>query len=958
MSEKDNGAAESREAMWTRGDLLAGLLTGLLAFGVYAWTAAPNVTLLDSGEFVVATQHFGVPHPTGYPLWTLLTWLFLLLPLGNAAWEVAIFSGVCAALAVGLTTALTRSSLRWLLAEQLAPWRGLKTLVAVTCGLLFAFSFSMWSQATIAEVYALHALMIGLYLTALYAWLRHPERLELLMLTFFVIALSFSNHHLSVAVAGLPFLAVLLVRRELFWDLVIAAMLTVLLAYLGFAILSGETPILKTAIRFFYVVALGLIVLVVVRKFRLEWRLVAYLPFVVALGLLPYAYMPFASSTNPPMNWAYTRTPEGFYFSFNRSQYSGSLSQQSLRSLGKLMGTAPDHPPAQKSAPELGEKSLYSTLQEWAGFFWVQLGRSFTPLGVIGYFGALFVIFRLTDVARRSWVYVLEVGFVLAAILQPVADSADTDASGWWLQMPYHTYTNLMFAILAALGIALGCCVLFARFPRIAWLRFSLLVLPVMPLTLNEGGCSQRDRWFGWQFGHDMLKDLPRGSVVLGGTDPGRFVPTYMILGESGQPRHLKRDPDFDRRDLYIITQNGVGEPLYRRYLADHYGAGRPAPKNAFERWLGRAETYPATPLVFPTEEEIQAAIEAEVKDREAKGEVPDSSFAHSVVTRLIWEKNRDKHSFFVEESFPLKWSYDHALPHGLVYEIKKDPVKDIPPDVVRQDMEFWGGYIEDLMSHPEYAQDYDAQRSFSKLRTTGGHLYDYRKMTKEAELAYRQSLALWPGNPESLNGLSRILWERGDFDGVIKMLEPANLADPNNFSLWRMRAFAEKRKELEGDISKLKKQLQDDPKDRATTEKLLELYYSTGDTNKTGELIARSVETFRDDPEFLKIAVQYGEMNDLPASELAAATNLVAVGTNGGDDFLLLARAWFRNNNKTNFYNAARQAIARGGLPMREAIGTHPLFEPWRQEEAFKKLLSEPIAAPLPAPGTNSPPH
>ncbi len=933
------------DRIWKKGDLLAGLFAGLVSFAVYAWTVAPNVTLLDSGEFTVAAQHFGVPHPTGYPLWTLLAWLFQLLPLGNAAWEVNLFSSVCGGLAVGLTTALIRSSLRWLMEEALQPWPGLLTIVSVTCGLLFAFSFSMWSQATIAEVYTLHALMIGAYLTALYAWLRRPDSLGLLLLAFFLIALSFGNHHLSVAMAPLPFLAVLLVRRGLFWDLVLASLLTVLLAYLGFAILSGDPLVLRTAIRFFYFVMLGFLVLLIVRRFQIEWRLVAYLPFVVALGLLPYAYMPFASSTNPPMNWAYTSTPAGFYFSFNRSQYGGSLSQQSLRSLGRLMGSAGEQPVDSRAAADPHAQSLYDSLQDWAGFFWLQLGKSFTPIGILGYFGALFVILRLKDVARRTWVYIAEVAFVLAAILQPVADGAGIDVGGWWLQMPYHTYTNLIFAILAALGIALGCSKLFSRFSRLSWMRFLLLLLPIMPLMLNEAGSSQRGRWFGWQFGHDMLKDLPKGSVVFGGTDPGRFVPTYMILGESTQPAHLKRDPDFDRRDLYIITQNGVGEPLYRKYLADQYGPDRPAPKNAFERWLGRADAYPEKPLVFPTEEEIQTALQKEVEKESQDGQVPDAALGHSIVTRLIWEKNKDLHEFFVEESFPLEWSYDHALPHGLVYQITKEPLKEIPADVVRKDTEFWNSYIEDLLRNPDFKKDFDAQRSFSKLRTTAGNIYKHWKMLKEAEYAYRQALVLWPGNPESLNAMNGMLWDRSDYDGVIKLLEPANDADPNNFPLWRMRAFAEKRKELEGDIKALQESLAKNPKDQEKTTKLLEIYYNTGETNRTSELLSRAVETFQDDPEFLRKAVEYGEINALAVPELAAAKKLVSSGTNAptnaANDYLLLARAAFKNNDKTNFYAAARMAIQLGGLPIREAIFQHPLFEPWRKDEEFQKLQS-----------------
>ena len=91
--------------IWQKEDwIVAGVATAI-SFAVYVWSAAPNVTLLDSGEMIVAAQQFGVPHPPGYPLWTLLNWLFLFVLLGNAAYKVALFSGVCAALAVGLCAA-------------------------------------------------------------------------------------------------------------------------------------------------------------------------------------------------------------------------------------------------------------------------------------------------------------------------------------------------------------------------------------------------------------------------------------------------------------------------------------------------------------------------------------------------------------------------------------------------------------------------------------------------------------------------------------------------------------------------------------------------------------------------------------------------------------------------------------------------------------------------------------
>ena len=938
-----------KSRIWSKADWLCGLTTGLVAFIVYAWTVAPNVTLLDSGEFMVAAQHFGVAHPPAYPLWTLLVWIFQLLPLGNAAWEINLFSSVCGGLAVAVGTMLFSSSTRWMLDDSLDRWRGLISTVTLSIGLLFAFSFSMWSQATITEVYTLHGLLIGLYLVSLYVWLRRPESLALLLLPFFLLAFSFSNHQLSLSLAPLPFLAVLLVRRDIFWDLLIAALLTILIIFLGFAILSGELPVLKTGLRFFYCVIMGAGVLMVIRRFRIEWGLIAYLPLVVVLGLLPYAYMPVASSTNPPMNWAYTSTSEGFFFSFNRSQYGGSLSQQSLRSLGKLMGTSPKKSEEQMDAesPSPLPRSTLSKLQEWIGVFWLQLGRSFTPLGVVAYFLALIAILRIRDVVRRTWVYLLEIAFVLAAILQPVADGAQIDNAGWWLQMPYHTYTNLIFALLAGLGFVVGVMTLFARMPRLSWLRWGLLLLPLWPLYFNHAECSQRGNWLGWQFGHDMLKDLPKSSVVFGGTDPGRFVPTYMILGESGQPPKVKRDPAFDRRDLYIITQNGVGEPLYRKYLADHYSASRPVPKNAFERWLGRADAYPETPLIFPTEDEIKAAVKAEMKSATDAGTL-DPSVPHSVVTRLIWEKNRDVHDFFVEESFPLVWSYDHALPHGLVYKITKDPLPEIPNDVAERDFAFWGDYIDKLLADPNYANDFDAHRSFSKLRATTGHLYKHRKMDKEAERAYRQSLSLWPGNGESLQALSHMLWDRDDFDGVLQMLKVPLKEDPNCIGLWQLFLMAEKRKELQGEIATLESAIEKDQKNSKSFINLLQLYASVGDITQAHDLLKKSLLLFASETNFLVFATEFAEAGKWPADALAAAVALVAIQPEDPQNQLILAKSAALNNDKEKFFPAAQSAIEMGGLPMREFIDRQPLFEAMRSEPAYKKLLGQDKANPL----------
>ena len=55
-----------------------GLASFLVPFGIYCFTLARTVGFIDSGELAWASASLGIPHPTGYPLYMLLTHLFVL----------------------------------------------------------------------------------------------------------------------------------------------------------------------------------------------------------------------------------------------------------------------------------------------------------------------------------------------------------------------------------------------------------------------------------------------------------------------------------------------------------------------------------------------------------------------------------------------------------------------------------------------------------------------------------------------------------------------------------------------------------------------------------------------------------------------------------------------------------------------------------------------------------------
>jgi hypothetical protein len=185
------------------GDALAGRQRALAlpvfaaALGLYAATLAPTVTAVfdDSLELQLVTYQLGIAHPTGYPLYTLLGWLFTRLPVGDVAFRVNLMSAVFGAAAVALVYLVTLEAT----AGQLRS----RPRAAILAGLLAALSLAVspifWSQATVAEVYTLHAALVAGML-----WLlahagrpgRTPQRLDLALA--FLLGLSLAHHRTSL----------------------------------------------------------------------------------------------------------------------------------------------------------------------------------------------------------------------------------------------------------------------------------------------------------------------------------------------------------------------------------------------------------------------------------------------------------------------------------------------------------------------------------------------------------------------------------------------------------------------------------------------------------------------------------------------------------------------------------------------------------------------------------------
>ena len=155
-----NGAAPFSPG---RPDAAALAAAALGPLALYVATLPRTVVLEDDGLFLMAGAHLGVAHPPGYPLYTLIVHLFTRLPFGDPAFLGHLSSAVLGALACGAVYCCAR-----LLRASPAP--------ALTAAWLFGVSEQFWSQAIIAEVYTLNALLFFATYALVLLGARDPRR--------------------------------------------------------------------------------------------------------------------------------------------------------------------------------------------------------------------------------------------------------------------------------------------------------------------------------------------------------------------------------------------------------------------------------------------------------------------------------------------------------------------------------------------------------------------------------------------------------------------------------------------------------------------------------------------------------------------------------------------------------------------------------------------------------------
>jgi hypothetical protein len=486
---------------------------------LYWTTTCPVVYFGDAGEFIVAAWRGGIAHPPGYPLYVILLAIFLRLPLRffaphsefmqPVAWQANLFSAIIGAVTVWVIYLILLRILRrnW--------WAFAGALLAIT-------GKTFWSQTGIAEVYTLNALLASIIaLVALLMTESEPgsdRRHQLFKLGSLTWGLSLSNHHEMVFFVPVWITMLYLAIQPGPWKP-------------GTSKPPGR--ILRDGILFFL------------------------------LGLLPYLYLPVASSFHPVLNWGHPSNPINFFRVLTRAEYRGIKAHIT----GDLV-------------------TSWDILTAFLRWSLVQYFPAYLLLAIPG----LSLLFRRSP--QRAVLLSLALSLFLTAAVFIVYFARIDRGSLFFLEV-YFIPWYLTLAILAAIG----CATIFTagafhadrvRPPAMVGGILVMLILTAASWWVNRKSSDMSDHIAGYVYSHDVLASLPappqKTILVTGGDEIFLFWYWQWVEGtdkdfaavglDALEVRRswfwddLKRDhPDLAQPDIVTLSKDHSGADLRWRVL-------------------------------------------------------------------------------------------------------------------------------------------------------------------------------------------------------------------------------------------------------------------------------------------------------------------------------------------------------------------------------------------------------
>ena len=288
------------------------------------------------------------------------------------------------------------------------------------------------------------------------------------------------------------------------------------------------------------------------------------------------------------------------------------------------------------------------------------------------------------------------------------------------------------------------------------------------------------------------------------------------LLLEAAYPNDIARSlggvyPD---REIYIAS-NEDSQRCFQEYIAD-------------------AQARVLHDQQFPNEQrQVKPGEDVHIVDNrvQVSGQIAVMSI-NGLLTKVIFDKNPDN-EFYIEESFPLDWMFPNLTPFGVIMKINRQPLPELTQEICDKDHEFWSQYsdrlignwitydtpVKDVVAFVEkvnlrhdysgfkgdlkFARDDEAQKAFSKLRSSIGGIYSWRlglapsggpvppqwiakteaqrkMLLREANFAFKQAFAYCPYSPEAVYRYIQLLTGlEGRFDDALLIAETCHKLDP-----------------------------------------------------------------------------------------------------------------------------------------------------------------------------------
>ncbi len=216
----------------------------------------------DSGDIILASWFGGVAHPPGYPLNTMIGWLFTHAPYSAS---VAFKANLMAAFLQAGTAVLV-----YLISKLLTG----RIFVSIVVALIFAFNPLIWLYAHIIEVFQLNLLLVSISVYFLFCWGE---------------------------------------RKKTKTETAINKNLIVSMLFLGLAVFHHHTSILLFPAFFYFIYKSS--------KNLIRFKSFFILLAVFLVGFLPYIFIPFAAFRATPANWDDPSNISNFLRLITRADY-------------------------------------------------------------------------------------------------------------------------------------------------------------------------------------------------------------------------------------------------------------------------------------------------------------------------------------------------------------------------------------------------------------------------------------------------------------------------------------------------------------------------------------------------------------------------------------------------------------------------------------------------------------